>query len=267
MTETSISFSGTIPENYDEHLGTLFFEPYAKDLAARIGREHPASILEIACGTGRLTQYLSAAAPAAKITATDINAAMLEVAKKKVKDANITFSVADSGALPFDDGSYALVTAQYGVMFYPDKPKAFREAYRVLAPGGVFVFNTWDSMKNNPIMEIAQAVIEKFFPVDTPAFYSIPFSYYHEDVIMSDLRQGGFSDITIENVLYHGYSPSPRSAALGLVKGNPIYTAIMDKEPGELDVIISEMEGRFKERFGKKDLSLPLSAFVVTCRK
>jgi ubiquinone/menaquinone biosynthesis C-methylase UbiE len=267
MSGTPIAFSGSIPENYDEHLGTLFFEPYAKDLAARIEALQPASILEVACGTGRLTQYLPTSAPGVKITATDINQAMLDVAAKKVMGPAVTFSIADGTALPFKDSSYDLIVEQFGVMFYPDKPKAFREAYRVLPPGGVFLFNTWDKMVNIPLIRLTQDVMEEFFPSDTPMYLTIPFSYYNEDEIIRDVKAGGFTDVSIETVKSNGYGPSSRSAAVGLIKGLPTYTAIMEREPGKLDQMIDRLEELLTSRFGEKDIAPELIAFVVTCRK
>ncbi len=48
--------------------------------------------------------------------------------------------------LPFPDGAFDAVVCQFGVMFFPDKARAFAEARRVLKPGGVFVFNVWDRL-------------------------------------------------------------------------------------------------------------------------
>ena len=52
-------FAGSVPHNYDQHLGPLFFEPYAADLADRLKGKKYQRILELACGTGRLTRYLA----------------------------------------------------------------------------------------------------------------------------------------------------------------------------------------------------------------
>jgi len=62
-TQTPIAFSGSIPKYYDTYLGPLLFEPYAEDLARRVRELKPADILELAAGTGCLTQRLPEAAP------------------------------------------------------------------------------------------------------------------------------------------------------------------------------------------------------------
>ena len=49
--------------------------------------------------------------------------------------------------LPFPDGTFDAVVCQFGVMFFPDKSKAYSEARRVLRHGGVFVFNVWDRIE------------------------------------------------------------------------------------------------------------------------
>ncbi|MEO8210204.1 MAG: class I SAM-dependent methyltransferase [bacterium] len=76
---TDISFAGNVPEIYDNNLGPLLFEPFAKDLIERINRKKFKSILELACGTGRLTKYLIQSQPEAKIVATDLNPGMLQL--------------------------------------------------------------------------------------------------------------------------------------------------------------------------------------------
>jgi trans-aconitate methyltransferase len=55
---TDINFSGSVPQNYDRYLGPLLFEPYAKDLVERINEKNVKRVLELACGTGRVTQHL-----------------------------------------------------------------------------------------------------------------------------------------------------------------------------------------------------------------
>ena len=51
-------------------------------------------------------------------------------------------------ALPFADASFDVVVCQFSIMFFPEKEKSYREAYRVLAPGGRYVFSVWDGSYN-----------------------------------------------------------------------------------------------------------------------
>src|SRR4051794_25260948 len=66
MRETDRLFEGSIPETYDRYLGPLLFEPYARDLAARLAALAPARVLETAAGTGVATRALARALPAGR---------------------------------------------------------------------------------------------------------------------------------------------------------------------------------------------------------
>jgi ubiquinone/menaquinone biosynthesis C-methylase UbiE len=170
QTQTNISFSGSIPTYYDADLGPMFFEPYATEMALGIKDLKPSSILELACGTGRLTKFLplTLAKKGGTLIATDINPAMLEHAKHTVAWRDIDWKVVDAMELPYGDDLFDVVTAQFGVMFYPDKRIAYKETCRVLRPGGSFIFSAWDSLAHNPIAQLTSELITEFFPVDTP---------------------------------------------------------------------------------------------------
>ena len=70
-------------------------------------------------------------------------------ASRQAPDARITWRQADALALPFEDAAFDLVCCQFGAMFFPDRTSAYREARRVLKPGGHFLFSVWDRIEEN----------------------------------------------------------------------------------------------------------------------
>ena len=123
---SNVAFAGSVPANYEQYLGPVLFEPYALDIMNRLPKASLNNVLEIACGTGRVTKHLlGAVSKNGKLVATDLNADMMTVAKEKADDSRIEWKTADAQELPFADNSFDAVICQYGVMFFPDKPKAF----------------------------------------------------------------------------------------------------------------------------------------------
>ena len=98
----------------------------AASLAKTLETLPPARTLDVACGTGFLTQYLSG-----EITGLDQSASMLELAQAKVPDGR--FLQADALELPFADGSFERVLTSffYGHLEEPDRATFLREARRV----------------------------------------------------------------------------------------------------------------------------------------
>jgi ubiquinone/menaquinone biosynthesis C-methylase UbiE len=246
----------------------MFFEPFALDLADRVGRLKPRRILELACGTGRVTRLLrTVAVPGASLTATDVNPAMVRYARLLANDPEIRWQEADATALPFPDASYDCIVVGFGVMFYSDRVKAYTEALRVLRPGGTMLFTAWDAIGHNPMARLAHETLAHFFPDNTPGFYSVPFAYHDEHLIRRELEHANFQDIVIEVRQLTGYQGSAVHAATGLIRGTPAITAIEERDPEKVTPIMAHLVQRITDHFGAFSLEVPLQARVVSARK
>ena len=268
MTEANAVFAGVIPENYDRHLGAVLFEPYARDLAGRLDVKEEARVLEIACGTGIVTRHLRNRLPAgARLVATDLNPPMIDFAQRKLVGVRgIDWRPADACALPFPAASFDAVVCQFGLMFVPDKSAAFREARRVLVPGGAFLFSVWDSLERNAFARIAHETIGSLFPVDPPTFYQVPFSLHRRDELLSLLAESRFMEPHIEEVALEGLSPSAGELAIGLVEGNPTGTTIRERGGIPVGEVIEAVAAAVAREFGDRPVRLPLKALVVSAR-
>src|SRR5512146_1561151 len=176
-------FTGSIPQLYETYLVPLIFEPYAAELASRLARQASTTthVLEIAAGTGVLTRALSAALPEhAAIIATDLNQPMLEHAAALGTARPVDWRQADALHLPFDDATFDAVVCQFGVMFFPDKVRAFAEARRVLRVGGVFMFSVWDRIEENEFADVVTTALAAMFPEDPPRFLARTPHGYHD---------------------------------------------------------------------------------------
>ncbi len=260
--EKTAAFAGTIPANYENHLGPFLFEPYALDLISRLRDKKYSHILEIACGTGRVTKHLASSLRYDTLTATDLNQDMITVAKDKVPDKDIKWFQADALELPFVDNSFDLVVIQFGIMFFPDRATGLAEAYRVLKPGGKLIFNTWDRTENVPGIYEGRNVIESYFEGDPPKFYSIPFSMYDEKELNDLVVNAGFKNVKVSLVKKQGYSPSAADLSVGIVEGNPIYHSITEKDPSLVSKITEHVKQVLLEKYGDS-VRVPLQAWVT----
>jgi SAM-dependent methyltransferase len=268
MTNNDTSFVGSIPDLYDRNIGPLMMAPYAGDLAARLSDMATGRLLEVAAGTGIVTSALALAFPRAQLIATDLNQAMLDQAATKPELRGVEFRQADALALPFDDQSFDAVVCQFGVMFFPDRVAAFREAYRVLKPGGQFVFNVWESVAKNPIVTATLMGLSRLFPQHPSWFLErTPCGYRETDVIRADLAAGGFADCRIETVTLRGRAVSPRSPAIGFCQGSPTRAELEALDPTRLEAATAAAAAAIAEQFGGGTFETELCALVIETRR
>ena len=269
MAGSDAKFVGSIPEKYDAYLGPFLFEPYAADFVRRLALREDACVLELACGTGILTRRIAAALPrSGRLTATDLNQPMLDYAERKLgPDSRLDWRVADATKLPFPDASFDHVVCQFGVMFFPDKPAAFREVRRVLKPGGEFSFNVWDSQQRNPYVEVADAVVASFFPGNPPTFFQVPFGYHDQGAIRSAMQEAGFADVRLSEVAVEGASPTALDAAVGLVEGCPLILAIQERGVTDPSPIVGAVAKKLASQFGDSPMRCQLGVVWISGKK
>ena len=265
-TEVSPSFSGSIPEVYDSYLVPLIFEPYAIDLAQRVAALPLTNVLELAAGTGVVTRRLAMALPPSVfIIATDLHQPMLDQAAAVGTSRPVEWRQADALALPFDKASFDAVVCQFGVMFFPDKARAFAEVRRVLRRGGLFIFNVWDRIEENEFALLVTEAVARMFPDDPPRFMTNPPHDYHDiELIRSDLAAGGFrAPAEITTLAARSRAASAHIAAVAFCQGTPLRNEIEARAVERLLAATSAAEAAIAAQFGHAAVDGKMQAHVV----
>jgi SAM-dependent methyltransferase len=264
MSGADSAFVGAIPQLYDDGMGPTMFQPYAADLAARLAGLAKGRLLETAAGTGIVTTALAAALPGVEIVATDLNQPMLDRAAAKPGVERVIFRQADALALPFEDASFDAVVCQFGVMFFPDRVAAYREARRVLKLGGRFLFNVWCASADNPAMGVTVAALSRRYPNHGSWFIDrVPCGYRDPGLIRADLEAAGFPRCRIETVALRGPVVSPPALVTGLCQGSPLRADIEANEPDGLQRATDAVTAAFLDAYGSGPYDLPLLALVI----
>ncbi|WP_426747163.1 aminotransferase class V-fold PLP-dependent enzyme [Myxococcus faecalis] len=162
----------TFMEFYERVLGPRLFKPYGELLVREIRKDirpdaPPTSILEVACGTGRITTHLyeDLARPLGlRLVATDLSKIAIDMARKVVSEElrrDVVFHAdVDMVDMPFADNSFDIIVCGFGLMFPPDKARVAREFKRVLRPGGKLYGTVFHY---NELFDLARRQSQKHF--------------------------------------------------------------------------------------------------------
>jgi SAM-dependent methyltransferase len=260
-------FTGAIPKLYESHLVPLIFEPYAADLANRLTSRSLANVLELAAGTGVATRKLaSVLSESVSIVATDLNQPMLDLASAVGTKRPVQWRQADAMQLPFRDATFDAVLCQFGVMFFPEKSKAFSEARRVLKPGGVFIFSVWDRIEENEFADTVTMALASLFPKDPPCFMArTPHGYFDRSTIARDLANGGFAATPqVATVAARSQAESPRVPAIAYCQGTPLRNEIEARDSTRLGEATDVAEEAIARRFGHGAVDGKIQAHIIS---
>lgn len=257
-------FVGSIPTVYDEVLVPLMFQDYARDLAA--AAVAPARVLETAAGTGVVTRELASALPQAVLTATDLNPAMLARAGSvQPGSATLEWRQADALNLSFQDRSFDALACAFGVMFFPDRHRAFQEAARVLEPGGLLAFTVWDSLEHNPVPRSIVGALHELGQEEAASFLErVPFSLADPSLLTGELEAAGFSSVQVRTIEHLSGVTTANGIARSHLFGTPTNNYLVVDGPDGAEQLLASVTTLLTERFGDGEFRLPVSALLVT---
>jgi ubiquinone/menaquinone biosynthesis C-methylase UbiE len=267
MPQSDKLFAGSIPGFYDSYMVPLIFAGFAADMAQRVAALSPSAILETAAGSGAVTRALAPMlAGNASYTVTDLNQPMLDHAmERQGADPRISWRQADALALPFADAAFDVVCCQFGVMFFPDRISGYREARRVLKPGGHFIFNVWDRIEDNVFANEVTEALAEMFPSDPPRFLArTPHGYHDRALIQGELEAAGFGHSTMETRADQSRAASPRHAALAYCQGTPLRSEIEARGADQLEAATEHAAAAIAKRHGSGEVAAKIQALVVT---
>jgi SAM-dependent methyltransferase len=167
--------------------------------------------------------------------------------------------------LPFFDRSFDVVVCQFGAMFFPDKVAAYREALRVLRPGGFFVLAVWDRIEENEFAAVVTDAVAALFPGDPPGFLQrTPHGYHDAVLIRGELEAAGFAGIAVDTVARRSQAPGCRDPAIGYVQGTPLRSEIEAWDASRLGDATDVAAAALGARFGFGPVDGKMQAYVIT---
>jgi ubiquinone/menaquinone biosynthesis C-methylase UbiE len=213
-------------------------------------------VLDVAAGTG--DQTLLAArrvGPNGYVLATDLSAAMLNVATeaaRKVGLTNIETRVMNAESLDLEADSFDVVISRLGLMLFSNPPKALREIHRVLTEGGKFAALVFSTPEKNPYQGPPLAIVCRLGGTMSPQF-----SLSEPGVLEETFRRAGFQDITVRAISFERHFSSVAEVIQSLKDAIFIREAMAKLGDAERKLAWIEIEQEFAKRQGAAGLDLP----------
>ncbi len=229
-------------------------------------------VLDLASGVGDPALSIAReVAPSGRVTATDLGPGMMSLAEELARKkglTNIDFREANAESLPFADKSYDVLTCRFGVMFFPDLPKALCECFRVLKPLGRAVFVAWGK-KGQPFFTTTAGIVLKHVPVpppppdpDAPSL----FMFGDRDRLRRALEAAGFSNVHEEDRIVAGrWASSVEEYWEQFTEVAAPFRPLIDQlTPEKKGQAKAEILAALKRFWNGKELNMPLEIVIGT---
>jgi SAM-dependent methyltransferase len=183
----------------DEPVRCKRFANSALDLAqVRSGSE----VVDVATGPGTLA--FLAAARGAQVSALDFSAEMLSALQQRIRqtgEARVRVLQGDGQALPYAEASFDAGFSMFGLMFFPDRPRGFRELARVLRPRSPAVVASWTNMERVPLMSALFSTLMELVPGPAKPTPPVALPLVDPEMCVREMSEGGFTDVVVHEVV------------------------------------------------------------------
>jgi ubiquinone/menaquinone biosynthesis C-methylase UbiE len=191
------TYGGGPAANYERYFVPAIGAPLAHDLIELAELRSGEHVVDVACGTGVVTRLAAERIGGGAVAGVDVTPGMLEVAREVAGDTAIEWHEASAEALPLGDATFDVALCQMGLQFFPDKPGAVREMWRVLRPGGRVVLNV--PGPTPPPLAVLEQALRRHIGPDAGGFVATVFSLYDTVEVRKLLEGAGFTDVQVRS--------------------------------------------------------------------
>jgi ubiquinone/menaquinone biosynthesis C-methylase UbiE len=265
--------AGNAAETYEHALVPAVFAPWAPLVVALAGPRPGDRVLDIACGTGVVTRLAAQqVGRTGKVTGLDLNPGMLAFAasltpSEAPTNAPITWLEASATDMPLPDAAYDIAYCQLGLQFFPDRPAAMREMYRVLAPGGRLGLMVWQGIQYTPGFGALAAALARHVSSEAAGIMRAPFALAEAEQLRALVAAGGFRDITLQSVAGTVRFPSVSRFVQDYVRGSPLSGHVAKVSDDSRAALVSEVGDALTSYVAKDGLTFPIKAHLASAKK
>ncbi len=193
---------------YAEEL-TPTFEFFSTEALKLAGLSTAGKIVDVAAGPGTLTRL--AARAGHLVSAIDFSEKMITLLRARIGEEDLEplvhARVGDGTKLPYDDASFDAGFSMFGLMFFPDRDKGFRELLRVVKPGAPVVVSSWLPFEHFELMAAAFSALSEVAPPPAGAPPFKPALAATEECV-AEMTAAGFRDVAVHDFAFEQTIPS-----------------------------------------------------------
>ena len=266
--ESGYQLGGDAASLRERYSVRYFIGPWGPGLVALAALRPGERVLDLACGTGLIARLAAPdVGPTGHITGLDLNPAMLAVARSLPPPvgASITWVEGNAVATPFDDASFDVVLCQQGLQFFPDKPAALREMYRVLAPLGRILLSVWKAP--GPYNVAVADALEKYVGRDAAMKFRASRVVPDSEELHRLLVDAGFLAVQVRSSAMTIRLPSLDTFVLGHLSGMPIAPAVAALSAEQRTALATEVKTALHAYADGEGVAVPDAVNIATGQK
>jgi ubiquinone/menaquinone biosynthesis C-methylase UbiE len=265
--------AGNAAETYEHALVPAVFAPWAPLVVALADPQPGDRVLDIACGTGVVTRLAAQqVGRTGKVIGLDLNPGMLAVAASltpsdPLTNAPITWREASATHMPLADAAYDIAYCQLGLQFFPDRPAAMREMYRVLVSGGRLGLMVWQGIQYTPGFDALAAALAKHVSSEAAGIMRAPFALAEPEQLRALVAAGGFRDISIQSVAGTVRFPSVSRFVQDYVRGSPLSGHVAKVSDESRAALLTKVDNALTSYVAGDGLRFPIKAHLASAKK
>lgn len=265
--------AGSAAEVYDRALVPAVFSAWAPLVVDLADPRPGARVLDVACGTGVIVRLVAPrVGPAGEVVGLDLNPGMLAVAaatasSEPATGARIRWQEASATKMPLPDNAFDIVYCQLGLQFFPDRPAALREMFRVLVPGGRLGLMVWRGIEHSPGFGALAEALARRVSAEAAGIMHAPFGLADADELRRLIAAAGFGDITIRSVPGAVRFPSVERFVQDYVAGSPLAGHVAKVSDEARASLVSEVGAALRSYLAAGALTFPIEAHLASARR